>query len=60
MIVLHAAFPIKEEKIDEALELTDNLVEDSNQEQGMIFSVESTEGIGFASHSGEYDRSLEG
>lgn len=36
MIVLHAAFPIKEEKIDEALELTDNLVKESNQEQGMI------------------------
>lgn len=36
MIVLHASFPIKSEKIDDALELTDNLVEESNQEPGMI------------------------
>jgi len=36
MIVLHATFPIQEEKMDEALELVDNLVEESNKEDGMI------------------------
>lgn len=36
MIVIHATFPIEEEKVDEALELADQLVEESNQEPGMI------------------------
>ncbi|MCY4730555.1 antibiotic biosynthesis monooxygenase [Natronomonas gomsonensis] len=36
MIVLHASFPIQGEKLDEALELADNLVDESNQEPGMI------------------------
>lgn len=36
MIVLHAAFPIDPDKLAEALELTEDLVEESNQEPGMI------------------------
>lgn len=36
MIVVHASFPIDPEKRAEALELADNLVEQSNQEPGMI------------------------
>ena len=36
MIVLHASFPIKEEKLDEALDLADQLVQESNKEEGMI------------------------
>lgn len=36
MIVLHASFPIKENQIDEALELAENLVNESNKEPGMI------------------------
>lgn len=36
MIVLHAAFPIKPDKLDVALELTDHLVVESNQEPGLI------------------------
>ncbi|MFB6253735.1 MAG: putative quinol monooxygenase [Halobacteriaceae archaeon] len=36
MIILHAKLPIKEEKMDEALELAKKLVEKSNQEEGMI------------------------
>lgn len=36
MIVLHASFPIKPDKMDEALKLADHLVKESNQEPGMI------------------------
>jgi quinol monooxygenase YgiN len=36
MIVLHASFPIKPDKMDEALELADHPVEESNQELGVI------------------------
>lgn len=36
MIVLHAAFPIREEKMDEALDLIDDLVEASNEEAGIL------------------------
>jgi quinol monooxygenase YgiN len=36
MIVLHAAFPIKPEKREEALELAETLVEKSNAEDGML------------------------
>lgn len=36
MIVLHASFPIAPEHREEALELADTLVEESNQEEGMI------------------------
>ncbi|MFD1599065.1 putative quinol monooxygenase [Halobellus rarus] len=36
MIVLHATFPIKPEKRSEALNLVENLVEQSNREPGMI------------------------
>jgi quinol monooxygenase YgiN len=36
MIVLHAAFPIDPEKREEALELVETLVEESNREAGMI------------------------
>jgi len=36
MIVIHASFPIDPEKRDEALELIETLVEQSNEEDGMI------------------------
>mgnify|MGYP000038297015 FL=1 len=36
MIVIHASFPIDPEKRDEALELIEALVEQSNEEDGMI------------------------
>lgn len=36
MIVLHAAFPIDPDRRNDALELADHLVEQSNQEDGMI------------------------
>lgn len=36
MIVLHASFPINPDKWDEALELADELVAESNTETGMI------------------------
>ncbi|WP_336037282.1 putative quinol monooxygenase [Halobacterium yunchengense] len=36
MIVLHAAFPIESEKLDDALSLADDLVEASNREPGTI------------------------
>ncbi len=36
MIVVHASFPVKPDKRDEALDLAETLVEQSNQEEGMI------------------------
>jgi len=36
MLVVHAVFPIKEERRKEALELIDTLVDESNEEEGMI------------------------
>lgn len=36
MIVLHASFPIDLERRDEALELADGLVDQSQAEDGMI------------------------
>jgi len=36
MIVLHASFPIDPDKREEALELIDDLVEQSQAEEGMI------------------------
>ena len=36
MIVLHASFPINPEKREQAIELTDDLVEGTNQEDGAI------------------------
>lgn len=36
MLVLHAAFPIEDAKLDEALDLATTLVEESNKEDGMI------------------------
>ena len=36
MIVLHASIPIEPDKHDEALEFAEALVEQSNQEDGMI------------------------
>ena len=36
MIVLHASFPIEPDRFDEALELVDDLVEESNRESGVI------------------------
>ncbi|WP_336136424.1 putative quinol monooxygenase [Natronomonas amylolytica] len=36
MIVLHASFPVKPDKLDEALELADELVTESNKEPGML------------------------
>lgn len=36
MIVLHASFPIDPDRRDEALELVDDLVEQSQAEDGMI------------------------
>lgn len=36
MIVLHASFPIEPEEMDEAIELAETLVEESNREDGMI------------------------
>ena len=36
MIVLHAAFPIDPDKRAEALELADDLVEESNEEAGTL------------------------
>lgn len=36
MLVVHAVFPIKPEKQDEAEELAEELVQQSNQETGMI------------------------
>lgn len=36
MIVLHASFPIDPERRDEALELVDDLVDQSQAEEGMI------------------------
>lgn len=36
MIVLHASFPIAPERRDEALELVDDLVDQSQAEDGMI------------------------
>ncbi|MFB6121675.1 MAG: putative quinol monooxygenase [Halobacteriaceae archaeon] len=36
MIVLHASFPIDPERRDEALELIDDLVEQSQAEDGML------------------------
>jgi len=36
MIVLHASFPIDPERRAEALELVERLVEQSNEEEGMI------------------------
>lgn len=36
MIVLHAVFPIEPDKLDEALDLAEMMVEASNQEPGVI------------------------
>ena len=36
MIVAHAAFPIEPDRLDEALEYAETLVERSNEEDGMI------------------------
>ena len=36
MIVLHAVFPIKPDKLDEALDYAEMMVEESNQEAGVI------------------------
>jgi quinol monooxygenase YgiN len=36
MLVIHAMFPIEPNRMDEALELADELVEQSNREPGMI------------------------
>ncbi|NIB99309.1 putative quinol monooxygenase [Halobacterium sp. R2-5] len=36
MIVLHATFPINPERREDALELADHLVEQSNEEAGVI------------------------
>lgn len=36
MIVLHAVFPIDPEKREQALDLVEGLVEQSNQEAGMV------------------------
>ncbi|MFB6236558.1 MAG: putative quinol monooxygenase [Halopenitus sp.] len=43
MIVLHAAFPIDPDKREEALELVEDLVEDSQAEDGMIDYRSTTE-----------------
>ena len=36
MLVVHAVFPVKAERREEALELVDTLVSESNDEEGMI------------------------
>ena len=36
MIVLHAVFPIKPDRLDDALALTEMLIEESNEEPGVI------------------------
>ncbi|MFO7925671.1 MAG: putative quinol monooxygenase [Halobacteriota archaeon] len=36
MLVVHAMFPIDPDRMDEALELVDELVEKSNREPGMV------------------------
>ena len=36
MIVLHAVFPIEPDKLDDALDLAETMVEESNEEPGVI------------------------
>jgi len=36
MIVIHAVFPIEPEEMDTALELTEEMIEQSNREEGVI------------------------
>ncbi|MFB6117639.1 putative quinol monooxygenase [Halosegnis sp.] len=36
MLVVHAEFPVQEERREEALELVDTLVDESNEEPGVI------------------------
>jgi quinol monooxygenase YgiN len=36
MIVLHASFPIEPDRLDEALDIAETLVEESNEEDGTV------------------------